>query len=129
LAFELKTYPEKKLLVQCALTMNVLKVSLVCAPREHKPNSYPKSYQRAVRVSKGEEEEQVAEKEEEPEEPEAQQHGWKPRQPKRQTGGTLEPTMQGALLLQAIISAGKGLHETVLDRYVSHDWCSTSGRI
>lgn len=71
-----------------------------------------------MRVSKGEEEEQVAEKEEEPEEPEAQQHGWKPRQPKRQTGGTLEPTMQGALLLQEIIGAGKGLHETVLDRYV-----------
>ena len=71
-----------------------------------------------MRVSKGEEEEQAVEKEREDEEPEAQQHGWKPRQPKRQTGGTLEPTMQGALLLQEIISAGKGLHETVLDRCV-----------
>ncbi|KAJ9125324.1 hypothetical protein QFC22_000281 [Naganishia vaughanmartiniae] len=73
------------------------------------------SYQKALRVSKGEEEENAAELEETAEEPEAQQHGWKPRQPKRQTGGTLNPTMQGALMLQDIIAAGKGLNETVLD--------------
>lgn len=74
------------------------------------------SYQRAVRASKGEEVEQAAEEEKEEEEPAEEQHGWKPRQPKRQTGGTLEPTMQGALLLQDLIGAGKGLNETVLDR-------------
>ncbi|KAJ9097350.1 hypothetical protein QFC19_006818 [Naganishia cerealis] len=76
------------------------------------------SYQKAIRISKGEEEENAAEPEE-AEEPETQQHGWKPRQPRRQTGGTLDPTMQGALLLQDIIAAGKGLNETVLDSLTS----------
>lgn len=104
-------------MVQCALTMNVLKVSLY-HPLNGQKLIAPQSYQRAVRVSKGEEVEQAAEEEvEEKEEPAEEQHGWKPRQPKKQTGGTLEPTMQGALLLQEIIGAGKGLNEMVLDRY------------
>ena len=44
-----------------------------------------------------------------------QKHGWKPRQPKRERE-PLEPTMQGALLIQAMFDLDAPAIETVINR-------------
>lgn len=94
-AFELETFPEKKLLVPCALTMNVYK-----------------TYQTAINP----EPETDAPTQEQPsaQEEDKKQHGWKPRQPKRERA-PLEPTMQGSLLLQSLFHLDPPAVETAIN--------------
>jgi hypothetical protein len=70
-------------------------------------------YRKALKEASGEE----VEEEDEPEDAEggAEQHGWKPRQPRRERK-PLEPNMQGSLLLQAMLGFSAPANETVLDR-------------
>lgn len=74
-------------------------------------------YRRAVKAEAGgeelpeEEEEEVAEEQQE-------QHGWKPRQPKRERK-PLEPNMQGSLLLQAMMKFSTPANDTVLNSLTS----------
>jgi len=45
----------------------------------------------------------------------AQRHGWKPRQPKKERA-PMEPTMQGAILIQAMFSLDAPAVETIINR-------------
>lgn len=45
----------------------------------------------------------------------AQRHGWKPRQPKKERA-PMEPTMQGAILIQAMFNLDAPAIETVINR-------------
>jgi hypothetical protein len=69
-------------------------------------------YRKALKEANGEE---VEEDEAEGAEGGTEQHGWKPRQPRRERK-PLEPNMQGSLLLQAMLGFSAPANATVLDR-------------
>ena len=105
------------MLVPCALTLNVLKASrqdLADVLRASRADPSISSTRQSYKAATTGEDEPEAEPEALPADA-AQRHGWKPRQPKKERA-PMEPTMQGAILIQAMFSLDAPAVETIINR-------------